>query len=212
MDRTRAGLLAAALRSIARDGVRRTTMTQIGDLAGVAKATLYNHFRRKDDVVAALVDAEISRLATVAALDADLPAAFVRLADAVADHPALRTVVDLEPDLATRCMAPGEGAGWDAAREAMSALLTSDAVNRGAPVAAVGPRSASVSLALRWLGSLVGDPGDARERLACALLVATAVRSNASVSAMPPSSATSTPADSDVIARQPGESTVQRLG
>ena len=57
MDRTRAGLLAGAARAFAEHGLRRSTMQSIAAAAGVAKATLYNHFRTKDEVAAALLAA-----------------------------------------------------------------------------------------------------------------------------------------------------------
>ena len=63
MQRTRTAILDAALDCIATQGVRRTTMTDLATAGGVAKATLYNHFRTKDDVLAALVDAQVASLA-----------------------------------------------------------------------------------------------------------------------------------------------------
>ncbi|MDX6225062.1 MAG: TetR/AcrR family transcriptional regulator, partial [Frankiales bacterium] len=55
MLRTRAAILDGAERCIERDGIRRTTMSDVSGEAKVAKATLYNHFRTKDDVMSALV-------------------------------------------------------------------------------------------------------------------------------------------------------------
>jgi AcrR family transcriptional regulator len=63
MARTRAGLLDGARRAVGARGTRRTTMNDIAAQAGVAKATLYNHFRTKDDVWSALVEAEVRALA-----------------------------------------------------------------------------------------------------------------------------------------------------
>ena len=62
MNRTRAGLLAGAARAFAEHGLRRSTMQSIAAAAGVAKATLYNHFRTKDEVAAALLAVELDRL------------------------------------------------------------------------------------------------------------------------------------------------------
>ncbi len=53
MARTRSALLDGAARCLQTTGVRRTTMNAIAAEAGVAKATLYNHFRTKDEVLAA---------------------------------------------------------------------------------------------------------------------------------------------------------------
>ena len=70
MGRTRLGLLAGAARAFAEHGLRRSTMQSIAAAAGVAKATLYNHFRTKDEVTAALLAAELERLT---ARTAELP-------------------------------------------------------------------------------------------------------------------------------------------
>ena len=67
MGRTRLGLLAGAERAFAEQGLRRSTMQSIAAAAGVAKATLYNHFRTKDDVARALLAAELERLTALAA-------------------------------------------------------------------------------------------------------------------------------------------------
>ena len=78
MGRTRLGLLTGAARAFAEHGLRRSTMQSVAAAAGVAKATLYNHFRTKDDVATALlaVDADrwaalTGRLAAALRLDAD---------------------------------------------------------------------------------------------------------------------------------------------
>lgn len=62
MARTRAGVLAAAVGVVAERGTRRASMADLAEAAGVAKGTLYNHFRTKDDVWAALVEAEAHAL------------------------------------------------------------------------------------------------------------------------------------------------------
>jgi AcrR family transcriptional regulator len=98
MNRTRAGLLAGAARAFADQGLRRSTMQSIAAAAGVAKATLYNHFRTKDDVVAALLSAEIDRLA---ALSAALPPdqALAALSDELGAHPVLRRLAETDPEI-----------------------------------------------------------------------------------------------------------------
>lgn len=171
MDRTRVGVLEAAARCIARDGVRRTTMAGIGNLAGVAKATLYNHFRSKGDVVAALADAEIARLGAEVE-GVELRLALEHLANAVATHPVLRAVVELDPDLAVHCMAPSEGGAWDAAREVVSAVL-------GGVFIGDALDDVRVAFVLRWLASFVAEPGDGDDRKAGAALLAAGVRGHA---------------------------------
>jgi AcrR family transcriptional regulator len=56
---TRARLLAATEACLRRNGIRRTTMTQIADEAGVSRAGLYKHFPDKPSIiVTALVEAD----------------------------------------------------------------------------------------------------------------------------------------------------------
>jgi AcrR family transcriptional regulator len=100
MGRTRAGLLDGAVRAFAERGLRGSTMQSVAATAGVAKATLYNHFRTKDEVARALLAAELDRLtALVAGLAPG--AALTALADEVAGHPVLRRVADDEPAVLT---------------------------------------------------------------------------------------------------------------
>ena len=62
MGRTRDAALAGAVRSVAKYGARKSTMGDIAMLAGIAKATLYNHFRTKPEVYAATVAAHLAVL------------------------------------------------------------------------------------------------------------------------------------------------------
>src|ERR1700729_3949279 len=74
MARTRAAVLDGAARAVEKHGARKATMADIASLAGIAKGTLYNHFRAKEAVYAAALDAGIRSLATecVAAAHDDL--------------------------------------------------------------------------------------------------------------------------------------------
>jgi len=53
-DRTRRGLVFAAIRVIARDGLAEATPGQIAAAAGVTAVTFYNHFKSKAEIVAAV--------------------------------------------------------------------------------------------------------------------------------------------------------------
>jgi len=148
MGRTRAGLLAGAARAFAEHGVRRSTMQSIAAAAGVAKATLYNHFRTKDEVAAALLAVELDRLT---ALAASLPRdqALATLSDELGAHPVLRRVAATEPD-------------------ALIALLAVDA-DRWAEVtarlgAALQVDDDGAQLAARWLLGVVLQPGRSTTR------------------------------------------------
>jgi AcrR family transcriptional regulator len=152
MSRTRAGLLRGAATAFAATGLRATTMQAIAAAAGVAKATLYNHFRTKDDVVRALVSAQLAGLADEAAA---LPPgeALVLLADAVAEHPVLRTLAATDPAALVELLA-ADAQRWTEVTDLLAAVLPSDADGAGTVA--------------RWLLALVLQPADppARRRQA----------------------------------------------
>src|SRR5262245_31474657 len=50
-ERTRRQLIAAAIEALQARGVAMATMQEIAALAGMAPATLYNHFRTKDELL-----------------------------------------------------------------------------------------------------------------------------------------------------------------
>ncbi|HVQ91278.1 MAG TPA: helix-turn-helix domain-containing protein [Mycobacteriales bacterium] len=145
MARTRGGLLDGALRAVAKHGTRRTTMHDIAMLAGVAKATLYNHFRTKDDVWSALVEAEVQSIAAECA-DQTLVDALTHAALRLSGHQALRHVAESEPAaLAGLLVRRPQAAGWRAAEAAVGERLT-----------AAGRSGAD--LVLRWLSSYLATP------------------------------------------------------
>ena len=148
MGRTRRGLLAGAAQAFAEHGVRGTSMQAIAAAAGVAKGTLYNHFRTKDDVLAVLLRAELDRLSDlVTPLSRDQ--ALAALADELGAHPVLRRLADDEPEvLAGLLLSAGER--W------------ADLTGRLAAALRIEPHAAE--LAARWLLGVVVQPGHALDR------------------------------------------------
>ncbi|MGY1887639.1 TetR family transcriptional regulator [Blastococcus sp. SYSU DS0753] len=148
MNRTRAGLLEGAARAFAAAGMRRSTMQSVAAAAGVAKATLYNHFRTKDDVVRALLAAELHRLTDLAA---GLPAAeaLAVLADELATHPVLRRLAETEPDQLAGLLAPGAET-WAGLTGRLAVVL--------------GVDDDGAQLAGRWLLGVVLQPGLTTQR------------------------------------------------
>src|SRR6478752_7215591 len=62
MNRTRAALLDGARRAVEVSGTK-ITMAQVAASAGVAKATLYNHFRTREAVLSAVLLDQVRRIA-----------------------------------------------------------------------------------------------------------------------------------------------------
>jgi AcrR family transcriptional regulator len=171
MGRTRSALLEGAQRAVEKYGVRRTSMGEIATVAGIAKGTLYNHFRTKDDVWAALVQHEVTSLADECVLvvqSEGLAAALERAADRLSAHPGLRRIASEEPAVLAGLVVVGEGAGWDAARLGV------------ADVIGLEPDDASVATVLRWLVSFVGAPGRSGEAAAGARLLAASLAATGS--------------------------------
>jgi AcrR family transcriptional regulator len=166
MGRTRAAVLDGAGRAIEKHGSRRATMSDIASFAGVAKGTLYNHFRTKEAVYSAALDAGLRSLAeecvTVAA--DDLADALALAAERLSTAPALRRIATDEPAVLAGLTVIGNGREWDAVRTGVAATLTA---------AGRTPTEAAVDVVLRWLVSFVGNPGGGVETQA--RLIAAAV-------------------------------------
>jgi AcrR family transcriptional regulator len=163
MARTRLAVLEGAALSLARSGIRGTTMTDIAVTGGVAKGTLYNHFRRREDVFAALAEHEIRALGELIRESArdDLGAALVLAAERIAAHPAVQRVVEVEPELRGALLVPAD-AVLRAAEEEIAETL-----HRCGRDAA----PAYVDVVLRWLLSYIVRPG-ASPAAGAAVLVA----------------------------------------
>lgn len=168
MNRTRAALLEAALVAIEKHGARRTTMSDIAGLANVAKGTLYNHFRSKDEVYAEAARHAVVTLgeqaAEVAAADG-LTAALTHAAEAVASSTVLAA---LRSDQHAVLGAVVAAADSEVVRGAVADVLRAGGL---------ADDSAATSLVAAWLTGLVAgasDAGTARagaERLAAALVI-----------------------------------------
>jgi AcrR family transcriptional regulator len=158
-------VLEGALRSLVKRGAHATTMGDVAADGGVAKATLYNHFRRKEDIWRALAEVEVRRIVgeCVALAREDLAAALATAADRVAKHPAVRRIAADEPQLLATIAAPDQSMpAWAAAVDGVSAMLAA----AGRPAS-----SPAADLVLRWLVSHVGMPGADASRHSCADLI-----------------------------------------
>ena len=170
MERTRAAVLDGAVRAVEKHGARRATMSDIATLAGIAKGTLYNHFRTKDAVFAAAVDAGLRSLTEecVTVADDDLADALALAADRLGSHPALRRVAADEPSTLAALLCPTDSPVWSRARESVRYVLDA---------AARDTSDAAVDVVLRWLVSFVGTPGRDVETQAAILAAGVPVHS-----------------------------------
>ena len=141
MNRTRAALLAGAARAVSVSG-SKITMAQVAAAAGVAKATLYNHFRTREAVLAALVVHQVDEIIDAQA-GKPLGTALVDAATAIAGHPVCRGLAMVEPALLAAIGRIDDTAtGWQHARAAVGAALAAESRD-------------GVDTVLRWLASFV---------------------------------------------------------
>lgn len=160
MARTRAAVLAGARQCVQKQGTRKTTMVDVAATAGVAKATLYNHFRTKSEVLAALVESEVAAAAgetAEVASTAGLEVALARLAERLGEHPVVRRLAATEATVLVGLVLPADPpqSGWAVAREELGTLLV--------PAIAPDALPAAVETVLRWLVSQLLWPGSREE-------------------------------------------------
>ncbi len=149
MARSRTAILDGARQAVAADGVK-ITMAQVATTAGVAKATLYNHFRTREDVLTALLMDELQGLAgSLAGLELD--EALTKAATAVSEHPLLEALGGQDmTTLAALARVDVRTPGWALVAEAVERMLV-EAGRGGTPTV------------LRWLSSFVIAPAEDRD-------------------------------------------------
>jgi AcrR family transcriptional regulator len=147
MSRTRAALLEGTRRAVEISGTK-ITMSQVATASGVAKATLYNHFRTREALLGALVLDEVSVLVDGCA-DMSLADALASAANSIAGHPLLRTLARLEPaTVAELGRIDLDAEAWRLARNAVAAAVARQ--SRG-----------GADLVVRWLASYLLSPANA---------------------------------------------------
>jgi AcrR family transcriptional regulator len=145
MGRTRLALLAGASQAVANTGTK-ITMSQVAALSGVAKATLYNHFRTREAVLAALLAHQVDELIERVG-SAPLERALIETASEISTHPVLRLLAQTDPGtLAALARVDTRLEGWRRANDAVAAALSR---------AGLG----GTNIILRWLASYVVTPG-----------------------------------------------------
>jgi AcrR family transcriptional regulator len=97
-QRSQSAILAGAKEAIAQVGSYESNMVDIAARAKVSRATVYNNFADKEEMLYSLIDAEIDRLTAVAHA-ADSPAmALYKLSQEISTDPALRRMVVTDPE------------------------------------------------------------------------------------------------------------------
>lgn len=145
--------LAAARSAILDLGLRRTTLAEVARRAGLSRMTLYRQHGDLDTIVSTLLTAEFStEFTAVQHRVAGLPTARARLVEAtvqvlgrIAEHPLLRRVLDVDPELLLPLIVDRVGSTQRIAQEGLAALI--DEGRRDGSVRAVDPVLAAAVIA-----------------------------------------------------------------
>ena len=142
--RTRTAILSAAKSLLASGGVSGTNMIEIADRAQVSRASLYNHFRDKNEVFLALVETEIERISTLALVATSRADALYMISREISGHDGLRRALEVDGDLIAAALTARDHKVWVDIYAELSKIFATDVVG--------------VGLLLRWLMGQVTAP------------------------------------------------------
>lgn len=158
--RTQSAILEGAKNLIATVGLAKMSMIEIADTSQVSRATLYNHYRDKESVLAALCDLEIRRLVSIAQSASNPTDALELLSLEISSDAALATMRISDPAPLTQVMAATHHPLWMQFNDAVAMILGSQIV---------------ADLATRWLiGQVIAPLTPEDSRLQAEFLIARA--------------------------------------
>lgn len=143
-QRSRIAILAGAKEVIAKVGSYESLMNEIAEKAEVSRATIYNHFSDREELMYALLASEVERLISIAESAPSKKDALYQLSRAISDDEALAKMVETDHDDIVAITTITDHPLWiDIHR--VSAKIFGDDEN-------------SVGLVLRWLIAQVTSP------------------------------------------------------
>jgi len=141
-QRSREAILAGAKIVISEVGSYESNMMDIAARAQVSRATVYNHFVDKEEMMHTLLESEIDRLAGLAKAAPSKVEALAVLSREISGDPALRTMVRTDPSDIAAFVTVSDSAHWAHIARELSAIF--------------GPSNGG--LVLRWLLGHIGAP------------------------------------------------------
>jgi AcrR family transcriptional regulator len=136
--------MAAAKELLAKSGISGTNMIEIADRAQVSRASLYNHFRDKDEVFLALVESELERISTLAMIAQSRSEALYLISSEISNHLGLRSALASDGEIMANALTAREHRIWVAIYTQLAKIFATDVVG--------------VGLILRWLMGQVTAP------------------------------------------------------
>lgn len=148
MERSRKALLGGAREAITKNGLSATSMVDIADFGRVARATLYNHFRSKEELWQALIFDEVESASALFRAQTTFESSLSALASSIGANPMLRTIVRDDPATLVALIRVNEDPIWKEIYRRFTLLAKERNVTD----------LATVDLAFRWLISQVAYP------------------------------------------------------
>ena len=141
-NRTREAILQGAKLEIAEVGSYESNMVDISTKAQVSRATVYNHFADKEEMILALIESEIERLSKLASEATSPRDALFALSRDISKDPALAKMRSTDPTDIAKFVSMNSHPLWNLALESAMKIF--------------GPTNGN--LVLHWLISQIGSP------------------------------------------------------
>ena len=151
-NKSRVAILAGAKLVIAKVGNYQSNIADIALRAQVSKATIYNQFADKAEMIEQLVESEVARLITLALSANSRQEGLYLLSTSISQDEALRRLVETDPNDIAKLVTISTHPTWVLAHQGVAKVFGAD--------------TAICGLILRWLIGQIGSPITKEESLA----------------------------------------------
>ena len=151
-NKSRVAILAGAKLVIAKVGSYQSNIADIAVSAQVAKATIYNQFADKAEMMESLVESEVIRLTELALAASSRQEGLALLSNAISQDLALRKLVESDPSDIARLVTITNHPTWVLVHQGIAKVFGAD--------------SAACGVILRWLIGQIASPITEEESVA----------------------------------------------
>jgi len=151
-NKSRVAILAGAKSVISRVGNYQSNIADIAVSAQVAKATIYNQFADKAEMMESLVESEVIRLTELALAASSRQEGLALLSHAISQDLALRKLVQSDPSDIARLVTITNHPTWVLVHQGIAKVFGAD--------------SAACGVILRWLIGQIASPITEEESIA----------------------------------------------
>jgi AcrR family transcriptional regulator len=151
-NKSRVAILASAKLVIAKVGNYQSNIADIAVSAQVAKATIYNQFADKAEMMESLVESEVIRLTELALAASSRQEGLALLSNAISQDLALRKLVESDPSDIAKLVTITNHPTWVLVHQGIAKVFGSD--------------SAACGVILRWLIGQIASPITEEESVA----------------------------------------------